>query len=143
MSVRISTEWSYNGISTVILENGLLRVIVMPGLGAKIWQLTYLPSGRDLLWQHPRIRPRPLPFHAIYDDVVFGGWRNLHVAILESCTGYPISVAAGVAQGTHQVLPAGAAISCDITAVVYAGISGVKHIDADGSVTAADDEDDA
>ena len=336
MSVRTATEWSYNGISTVILENRLLRAVVMPALGAKIWQLTSLPSGRDLLWQHPRIKPRPLPFHSIYDDQFFGGWdelfpndmaeelggerfpdhgeiwtlpweyalervtpdeatlhlwvetpisacrvekwltlragesklrfrhqitnlgqrdqpflwklhpalqvdehsridlgasevyvadfgpprngktgvtyrwpfltddigrrhdmrrglpidaqinefqfatamdagwcalthtqeqlgfglawnrdvlpscwifasyggwRNLHVAILEPCTGYPVSVAEGVAQGTHQVLPAGAAITCEITAVVYSGIAGVKQIDADGSVIAADDED--
>lgn len=77
MTVTISTEWSYNGIPTVILENRLLRAVVMPGLGAKIWQLTYLPQGRDLLWQHPRIRPRALPFHSAYDDVFFGGWDEL------------------------------------------------------------------
>lgn len=335
MTVTVSTEWSYNGIATVIIENRLLRAVFMPGLGAKIWQLTYLPAGRDLLWHHPRIRPRPLPFHSTYDDVFFGGWdelfpndmpeelsgerlpdhgevwtlpwsfalervtpdevtlhlwvetpisacrvekwvtlragearlrfrhrianlgqqdqpflwklhpalavdehsridmgaeevyvedfgpprngrtgvtyrwpfltddsgrrhdmrrclpisarvnefqyatrmsagwcalthtrerlgfglawerevlpscwifasyggwRNLQVAILEPCSGYPISVGDGVARGTHQVLAAGAELSCSVTAVVYEGLAGVAHIDADGGVTAAEEE---
>ena len=338
MPVTISTEWSYNGIGTVIVENGLLRAVVMPGLGAKIWQLTFLPAGRDLLWQHPRIKPRPLPFHAVYDDVFFGGWdelfpndmsenlggeqmpdhgevwtlpwqyalecvtpdevtlhlwvetpisacrvekwltlragesmlrfrhritnlgrveqpflwklhpalavdehsridmgaaevyvaefgpprngrtgvsyrwpfledeqgrrhdmrralpitagvnefqyatrleagwcaltqtreqigfglawdrevlpscwtfasyggwRNLHVIILEPCSGYPIGVADGVAQGTHQVLAPGAELNCEVTAVVYSGMRGVAHIAADGTLTAAEDSEEA
>ncbi|HWQ13791.1 MAG TPA: DUF5107 domain-containing protein [Roseiflexaceae bacterium] len=331
MTVTVSTEWSYNGIPAVILENRLLRAAVLPALGAKIWQLTYLPAGRELLWHHPRIRPRPLPFHSTYDDVFFGGWdelfpndlaeelggermpdhgevwtlpwdyalervtpeeavlhlwvetpisacrvekwlalragepklrfrhritnlgrheqpflwklhpalavdehsridmgarevyvedfgpprngrtgvryhwpfltddegrrhdmrrclpasagvnefqyateldggwcalthtreriglglawereklpscwifasyggwRALQVAILEPCTGYPVSVADGVARGTHQLLAPGASLVCDVTATVYTGVSGVAHIDADGNVTA-------
>ncbi len=36
-----------------------------------------------------------------------GGWRGLDVLVLEPCTGFPLSVAAGVAAGTHQVLAAG------------------------------------
>jgi hypothetical protein len=329
MTVTVSTEWSYNGIGTVILENELLRVVVMPGLGAKIWQLTYLPANRELLWRNPRITPRPLPFHSTYDDVFFGGWdelfpndlaeelggermpdhgeiwtlpwqsaferrtaaeatlhlwvdtpisacrvekwltlrageaklrfrhritntgqheqpflwklhpalavdehsridmgatemyvedfgpprngrtgvhyrwpqltddqgrehdmrrclpntarvnefqyatgmeagwcalthtrerlgfglawdrallpscwifasyggwRNLQVAILEPCSGYPLSVAAGVANGTHQVLAAGTTLECDITATIFTGLTGVSAIDADGTV---------
>jgi hypothetical protein len=74
MTVTVATEWSYNAISTVIMENGLLRVVVMPALGAKIWQLTYLPANRELLWRNPRIAPRLVPFHGSYDDQFFGGW---------------------------------------------------------------------
>jgi hypothetical protein len=335
MTVSVSTEWSYNGIGTVILENGLLRAVVMPGLGAKIWQLTYLPAGRELLWRNPRLTPRPVPFHSAYDDVFFGGWdelfpndapeelagerlpdhgeiwtlpwrwaleratpdeatlhlwvetpisacrvekwitlrdgeaklrfqhritntgpheqpflwklhpalaadehsridmgaeevyvedfgpprngrtgvsyswpfltddegrrhdmrrclpitarvnefqyatrmsagwcalthtrerlgfglawdsavlpscwifasyggwRNLQVAILEPCSGYPLSVAEGVPNGTHQVLAAGATIDCQVTATVFTGAEGVRAIDADGNVTADEAE---
>ena len=335
MTVTVSTDWSYRGIPTVILENGLLRAVLMPGLGAKIWQLTCLPAGRELLWHNPRITPRPLPFGAVYDDVFFGGWdelfpndasevladermpdhgevwtlpwdyaveratpdeavlhlwvetpisacrvekwltlragesklrfrhritnlgrheqpflwklhpalavdehsridmaardvyvedfgpprggrtgvsyrwpfltdnagqrhdmrrclpptarvnefqyattmeagwcalthtreriglglawdlaalpscwtfasyggwRNLQVAVLEPCTGHPISVAAGIANGTHQALAPGASLACDVTAVVYTGAAGVAGIDTDGNVTASESE---
>lgn len=45
-----------------------------------------------------------------------GGWRGLDVLVLEPCTGYPLSVNDGVAAGTHQVLPAGATKSWQLTA---------------------------
>src|SRR5919199_616506 len=78
MTVRVSTDWKFRDIDTVILENDLLRVVIMPDLGAKIWQLTYKPKGKDLLWHNPRLKPRKLPFHSIYDDTFFGGWDELY-----------------------------------------------------------------
>ncbi|WP_123040420.1 DUF4432 family protein [Cohnella candidum] len=77
MSARVDTDWTYRGIRTVMLENEWLKVVLMPELGAKIWQITYKPRGRELLWNHPRIKPRPLPFHSVYDDQFFGGWDEL------------------------------------------------------------------
>ena len=47
-----------------------------------------------------------------------GGWRGLDVLVLEPCTGHPLSVAEGVAAGTHQVLPAGATKEWSLTARV-------------------------
>jgi hypothetical protein len=78
MGVSVSTDWTYNDIGTVILENELLRAVIMPELGAKIWQLTYKPRARELLWRHPRLKPRKLPFHSVYDDTFFGGWDELY-----------------------------------------------------------------
>ncbi|MFD2615649.1 DUF5107 domain-containing protein [Paenibacillus gansuensis] len=77
MSVRLTTDWGYRGIPVVVLENRELRVVVMPELGAKIWQITYKPKDKDLLWQHPRIKPRRLTGHAVYDDNFAGGWDEL------------------------------------------------------------------
>ncbi|MBJ6361485.1 DUF5107 domain-containing protein [Paenibacillus sp. GCM10012307] len=77
MTVRVDTDWNYRGIGTIILENDLLKVVIMPALGAKIWQLTYKPKGKDLLWNNPRLKPKELPFHAVYDDQFFGGWDEL------------------------------------------------------------------
>lgn len=45
-----------------------------------------------------------------------GGWRGLNVLVLEPCTGYPLSVAAGVQAGTHQTLPAEASRSWQLRA---------------------------
>lgn len=78
MTVKVDTNWIYQDIRTIILENDLLRVVIMPDLGAKLWQITYKPRGKDLLWQNPRLSPRKLPFHATYDDQFFGGWDELY-----------------------------------------------------------------
>lgn len=48
----------------------------------------------------------------------YGGWRDLDVAVLEPCTGHPISVVDGVAQGTHRVLRAGEQLSTSMTLAV-------------------------
>lgn len=77
MSVRLSTAWTLHGLDVLLLENELLRVVLLPQLGGKLWQLTYKPADRDLLWQHPRLTPQRVPFHSVYDDVFFGGWDEL------------------------------------------------------------------
>ena len=55
MSVRVTTAWTYRGLRTVVLENRLLRLVVLPEAGAKIWQISYKPYDTDLLWNNPRI----------------------------------------------------------------------------------------
>ena len=77
MTVRVSSEWSYRGLQALVLENEHVRVVVLPELGGKIWQLTALRSGRDLLWHNPRLQARPIPFGSVYDDVFLGGWDEL------------------------------------------------------------------
>lgn len=77
MTARVSTDWSFNGIPALVLENGRLRVVLLPELGGKIWQITNLRNGRDLLWQNPRLTARPVPYGSSYDDVFFGGWDEL------------------------------------------------------------------
>jgi galactose mutarotase-like enzyme len=47
-----------------------------------------------------------------------GGWRGLDVLVLEPCTGYGLSVAEGVEQGSHQVLQPGELRQWRITARV-------------------------
>jgi len=76
-TATVDTDWTYRGFQAVVLENEALRAVVLPGLGAKLWQLTHKPTGTDLLWQHPRIKPRPVAFGASYDDHFFGGWDEL------------------------------------------------------------------
>ena len=87
MNVRVSTDWSYRGLSAVVLENRLLRIAVLPEAGGKIWQITYKPLDADLLWNNPRIGPAKLPMGSRYDDVWSGGWDELfpndEVAVIE------------------------------------------------------------
>src|ERR1700724_4152135 len=87
MSVRVTTAWTYRGLRTVVLENRLLRLVVLPEAGAKIWQISYKPYDTDLLWNNPRIPPSRLPGNSRYDDVWSGGWDELfpndEVAVIE------------------------------------------------------------
>jgi hypothetical protein len=77
VTTRASTDWTFRGLQTLILDNGLVRVVVLPELGGKIWELQDLTSGRQFLWQNPRVQPAKVPFAAGYDDVFFGGWDEL------------------------------------------------------------------
>ena len=75
--LSLNTDWSYRGLRVITLENDLLRVQILPEAGAKIWQITYLPLGADLLWNNPRIPPARHTIHTSYDDVWSGGWDEL------------------------------------------------------------------
>ena len=77
MTARVSADWSFNGVQALVLENDRLRVVVLPELGGKIWQIAHLRAGRDLLWHNPRLTARPVPVGSNYDDVFFGGWDEL------------------------------------------------------------------
>lgn len=70
---RISFDWSYRGFRTCILENELLRVTVVPEVGAKVHQLIYKPADRDLLFHHPRVELRRPVFGVNVDDWWSGG----------------------------------------------------------------------
>jgi hypothetical protein len=65
----------------------------------------------------------------------FGGWRDLQVTILEPCSGYPISVADGIAAGTHRVLGAGETLATTLRLVVFDDVASVSGIDLEGRVT--------
>ncbi|MFF5706023.1 DUF5107 domain-containing protein [Streptomyces sp. NPDC012794] len=41
----------------VVIENGRLRVTVLPGLGGRIHSLVHLPTGRELLYRNPVFQP--------------------------------------------------------------------------------------
>ncbi len=75
--LNVTTAWSYRGLRAVVLENRLLRVVILPEAGAKIWQITYKLFDTDLLWNNPRIAPGRLPSNSRYDDVWSGGWDEL------------------------------------------------------------------
>ena len=77
MDLDVNTDWSLRGLRTVVLENRLLRVVVLPEVGAKIHQITYKPRDADLLWNNPRAAPERLPINSRYDDVWSGGWDEL------------------------------------------------------------------
>jgi hypothetical protein len=76
-AVSVETEWMYRNLQAVCLENRVLRVIILPEPGAKIYRLIHKPSDRNILWNNPRLLPRAVPIGASYDDHFFGGWDEL------------------------------------------------------------------
>ena len=75
--LKISSEITPNGMRSILLENSLLRLVILPDAGAKIDQITYKPLATDLLWRHPQLVPTSHPPGTCYDDVWSGGWDEL------------------------------------------------------------------
>lgn len=76
-AVRVDTHWRYRNLQAIVLENRELRVVILPELGAKVWEFVHKPSDRNLLWHNPRVEPRPVPLGNSYDDNWSGGWDEL------------------------------------------------------------------
>jgi hypothetical protein len=77
MKPSVDSRWSFLGHRALVLENRILRIVVLPELGGRVWSIVYKPLDRELLWQNPRIPPRRVPFGTSYDDVWCGGWEEL------------------------------------------------------------------
>ena len=77
MALQITSDWSLRGLNTIVFENRFLRVIVLPSLGGKIWQIVYKPLDEPLLWNNPRVALDRQRIGARYDDVWAGGWDEL------------------------------------------------------------------
>lgn len=66
-----------NGIRSITLENGWLRVSVLPEVSAKVYDLIAKPAGRNFLWHNPRVPPEPYPVEAAMGDFWCGGWDDI------------------------------------------------------------------
>ena len=61
---RISDSWAYRGLKAAVLENELLRVVVLIDKGADVYEFLHKPTDTDFVWRSPwgvrdpsRIRP--------------------------------------------------------------------------------------
>lgn len=59
-------EIHWRGLEAYLLDNGLVRAVVVPSLGGKIASLIDARTGREWLWQNPHLEPRPAEFGASY-----------------------------------------------------------------------------
>jgi hypothetical protein len=74
---QVITGWSWHGLEALVLANDRLRVVLLPELGGRIWEITHLASGRQLLWHNSRLPAAQVAFGAGYDDNFLGGWDEL------------------------------------------------------------------
>ncbi len=81
-------ELSWCGFPAYMLDNGLVRAIVVPRLGGKIASLINLRNGREWLWKNPHIEPRQPDFGDSYAaDFDIGGWDECFPSV--AATYYP------------------------------------------------------
>jgi hypothetical protein len=74
MAARVETEWTYRGLRVVRIENELVRLDILPELGAKVYNLIHKAADRNVLWHNPRMAPHRAPFGANFDNHWAGGW---------------------------------------------------------------------
>jgi len=80
---RISADWSYMNLRTVILENQRLRACIVPECGSKILEFVYKPSDRDFLYHNPRMELRA----PVYDQHADNWWNGGIDETLPTCLG--------------------------------------------------------
>lgn len=57
-------------------KNDVLEVTVLPGIGAKIFNLIYRPTSQNFLWHNPRIKAQEYAIEANFDNYWCGGWDD-------------------------------------------------------------------
>ncbi len=65
------------GFESLVLENARLRVVVIPALGGRVWELHDKVRGRQWIWHRGDVPLAASPVGASYDDVWAGGWEEL------------------------------------------------------------------
>ncbi len=73
----IDERWTLLSHRAVIVENRMLRIVVLPELGGRIWSVLYKPLDRELIWQNPRIAPQKVQFGSAFDNFWCGGWEEM------------------------------------------------------------------
>ncbi|MCH7907671.1 MAG: DUF4432 family protein [Chloroflexi bacterium] len=112
---RVSSAWTYRGLRTVVLENELLRVIVLADKGADVYSFVHKSSDTEFLWRTPWGVRDPSKFvpttggaENTWLDVYEGGWQTV-----VPHGGYPSTVA-GAELGLHGEV---STLPWDVTAV--------------------------
>jgi len=73
LAVEFSSDWTYKGFRTLILENDEIRVTVLPDYGAKIFEFIVKKADRDLLYHNPRVEIRTPVYGVNVDNWWHGG----------------------------------------------------------------------
>src|SRR5215469_14973993 len=76
MPLTLNLTARIHDVEAVVLENDWLRASVLPGVGAKIYDLIWKAAGRNLLWHNPRILPQAYPVDGNFDNYWCGGWDD-------------------------------------------------------------------
>ena len=99
---RISDSWAYRGNKTVVLENELVRILILVDKGADIYSFVHKPTDTEFLWRSPwgvRDTSKFIPSTgdpvSVWLDLYEGGWQTV-----VPHGGYPDTVS-GADMGLH------------------------------------------
>jgi Domain of unknown function (DUF5107) len=70
----IQSNASINSLRAIQMENEWLALSILPDVGAKIYDLIWKPTGRNILWHNPRVLPQTFAIEANFDNYWCGGW---------------------------------------------------------------------
>lgn len=76
-------ERTASGLERIVVDNGALRVALLPEYGGNIWSVVDRATGLEALWHHPSQEPRRTAENEAYDDVFFGGWHEMFPSDIE------------------------------------------------------------
>jgi len=81
---RISLDWAFKGMRTLILENEYLRIVSLLDKGSDIMEFRYKPLDLDLMWHSPMGYRNPSMFVesstftlSPFLDFYGGGWQDI------------------------------------------------------------------
>ncbi len=81
---RVDDGWTYRGLRTVVLENEVLRAVILADKGADISSLVHKPSDTEFLWRSPwgvrdprRYVPTDGDGLGVWIDHYEGGWQTV------------------------------------------------------------------
>jgi len=81
---RISLDWAFKGMRTIILENECLRIVSLLDKGSDIMEFRYKPLDIDLMWHSPMGYRNPSVFVesgtftlSSFLDFYGGGWQDI------------------------------------------------------------------
>jgi len=76
LATKLDLGGRCHDLRSAVLENDWLRVSVLPDIGAKIYDLVWKPTGKNILWHNPRILPQTYPIDGNFDNYWCGGWDD-------------------------------------------------------------------
>ena len=73
----------YRKQKALVLENEILRTLILPGTGGKMASLVYLPDGKELLWQNPDESFHPVEYGDSFSQGEAAGFDDMFPNINE------------------------------------------------------------
>ena len=88
MSVSSVARIDVEGFEGIQVQTGVIELILVPELGAKITSLCDTRNGREWLWRHPRFQYKRVPHGSSYvQEADTGGWDECFPSV--SACRYP------------------------------------------------------
>ena len=80
---RVSDAWTYRGLKTVVMENSVIRVLILADKGADVYSFVHKPTDTEFMWRSPwgvrdprKFVPSTGSTQGMWLDYYEGGWQT-------------------------------------------------------------------